>query len=179
MYEPSKPFSFWRTNDAFTQELSHYLQGKRVLEIFAGNGLLASLLSKNGVSIVSTSLFSEYDRSSIHKFHPVIEMDAMTAIRKYGSQSDVLLMVWPEATPVALNAALEFTLLGDDLPHQREIVFIGEKTDYAKNILGGCATDEFFELFSTIKHSFKYEGNRAEVAQALTMTEPQNRSCVA
>lgn len=169
MLEHMEPFSFWRRSDEFVNELSHYLQGKRVLEIFAGNGLLANLLSKKGIDIVSTSLFSDYDRSSFKKYHPVIEMHAMAAIRQYGPKSDVLLMVWPEANTVALNAALEFNLLGDDTAQQREIVFIGEKTDYAKDILGGCATDEFFEVFSTIKHSFKYEGNRAEVAQALVM----------
>ncbi|MFM5295119.1 hypothetical protein ACEUAI_12935 [Aeromonas veronii] len=170
-----EPFSFWRKSDAFINELSHYLRGKKVLEVFAGNGLLASLLSEKGINIISTSLFSEYDRSSIKKHYPVIEMDAITAIREYGVQSEVLLMVWPEATPIALHASLEFSLMSHEPPHKREILFIGEKTDYSKNILGGCATDEFFEVFSTVKHSFKYEGNRAEVAQVLTMGAPKSR----
>lgn len=46
----------------------------------------------------------------------------------------------------------------------KDIVFIGEVTDYAKNHLGGCATDEFFEAIQVSRKFESYRGNLLEAA---------------
>lgn len=42
------PGVFWKPNETFVTELADWLKGRRVLEVFAGNGFLASLLAKQG-----------------------------------------------------------------------------------------------------------------------------------
>jgi hypothetical protein len=160
-------FSFWKYNSEFVLELSKYLKEKKVLEIFAGNGLMASYLSENGVDITSTSLLRDYDRSGIQMHFPVVEQEALEAVLEFGSESDVLMMIWPETTPVASKAARLFFAMHKDNP-SAEIIFIGEKTDYTKGWLGGCATDDFFEDFGCVIHRFgSYQGNYIEVAEAI------------
>jgi hypothetical protein len=63
--------SFWRPNEAFVEELASYLAGKRVLEIFSGNGLLAGLLNARGVDVRATTLLSSHDSHRLGFFHPV------------------------------------------------------------------------------------------------------------
>lgn len=164
----NNPLSFWRNanNEPFVNDLAHYLKDKRVLEVFAGNGLMAHLLSQQGVCITATSLFKGYDLSSFGRYHAIEEIDCLAAINKYQSNHDVLLMIWPEATSMAFKAASVFFSLDETL--QKEIVFIGEKTNIEKGILGGCATDEFFEVFDQVAHRFlTYKGRSIEVAEAL------------
>lgn len=147
---------FWRPNPAFVDELAAFLQDKVVLEIFAGNGYLAAQLAARGVTITATSLRSGHDGHEAGFYHPVFNLHAVDAVA-LSDVHQVLLMSWPTVTDAALQAAL---LWGPD----RDILFIGETTDYAKNQLGGCATDEFFEAI-TVTHRFaKYEGNIYEHA---------------
>ncbi|MND11668.1 hypothetical protein D3C87_466000 [compost metagenome] len=160
-------FSFWSQNKSFVRELGQYLAGKRVLEVFAGNGLLASQLAEQGVDITATSLFKEYDSSHLKLHHPVVEMSATEAVLLHGSDANVLLMSWPEANNHAyLAAKMYFAMRGDE--PSSELVFIGEKTDYSRGLLGGCATDIFFEQFGKVIHRFdSYQGNCIEVAEVL------------
>lgn len=147
---------FWRPNSAFIDELIGALQGKRVLEIFAGNGYLAAVLASRGIDVVATSILSGIDAHDHGIYYPIEKMDAVTAVQTYGHECDILLMSWPTTTKFAVNAA---ELWGD-----RPIVFIGEFTDYSKNQLGGCATDEFFERFAITNEFASYKGNMLEKA---------------
>lgn len=150
--------TWWRPNAAFVSELAQYLQGKRVLEIFAGNGYLAALLQREGVEVRPTTLFTGHDGHQSGLYTAVEELDAESAVLRYGPESDVLLMAWPTVTEAALRAAL---LWGP----ARDIVFVGEITDYSQNHLGGCATDAFFECM-TFGHRFaSYQGNWIESAR--------------
>jgi hypothetical protein len=151
--------SFWRPNEAFVGELSSYLSGKRVLEIFSGNGLLAGLLSARGVDVRATTLLSSHDSHSSGFFHPVEELHAIDAVVQYGGESDVLLVAWPTTTPAVLMAALRW---GEDKP----IVFIGEVTDRSRGPMGygGCATDEFFDAVEVQQRFDTYKGNMLEAA---------------
>lgn len=159
-------FSFFKKDPLFITELSNYLKDKKVLEIFSGNGLLSRILYDNGVNIRATSLFKGYDHSSIFKFFDVEELSCFDAVNKYGDDADVLLMSWPEANNDALIASVNF--FKKDVFGNKKIVYIGEKTDVKNGILGGCASDLFFELFLKPEHVFSYAGNYIEVAEVFS-----------
>lgn len=137
----SDPISYGNFDAAFLDELVSYLGDKRVLEVFAGNGLLAHRLTERGVSIIATTRFASHDGHTYGMYHQVEELEATAAVRKYRDQTDILLMSWPTATEGATSAALAW---GADRP----IVFIGEVTDLSRGNagLGGCASDLFFDL---------------------------------
>lgn len=145
------PGQFGNFDDRFCDELKTWIAGRRVLETFAGNGLLAAALASRGVDIVSTSLFSGHDCHDRGMHHDVVEIDAVAAVDRYGDERDILLMCWPTTVEATTLAALKWG--------RKPIVFIGEVTDYSLGMrgLGGCATDLFFdvteetEVFSTYK----------------------------
>lgn len=130
-------FSWGTFSAGFVDELAAWIGDRKVLEVFAGNGLLASKLMAKGVDIIPTTLLRGHDGHDRGMFCDVVEMEASRAVREYGAGRDVLLMAWPTADMAAFMASATW---GGDRP----IVFIGEVTDYDKNHLGGCASDEFF-----------------------------------
>jgi hypothetical protein len=151
------PGTYWNPNPQFIDELVQFLDGKRVLEIFSGNGYLAALLAARGIAIRSTTQFSGHDNHEQGVYYDVEELDAVSAVNTYGHAHDVLLVCWPTVTPAVLHAV---SCWGSD----RDIVFIGEVTDYSKNHLGGCATDAFYEHMSFTKRFETYRGNYIEQA---------------
>lgn len=155
---------FWRPNLEFITELAQWLQGKRVLEIFAGNGYLAAELTARGIEVQATSLLSGMDAHSLGVYHPVEPVNAEEAVRRYGDEANVLLVCWPTVTPQVLSAV---TAWGAD----KDILYIGEVTDYAKAHLGGCATDEFFEGTFVVHEFSRYQGNMLEHAQVRRLSQ--------
>jgi hypothetical protein len=96
----------------------------------------------------------------------VIEMHALQAVRELGDGSDVLLMSWPTVTEAAAAAVLAWGC-------ERDVIFIGEMTDYVRGHLGGCATDAFFEMTEVMSVIESYEpGNVLERAVVLR-TRPE------
>lgn len=158
---------FWRPNEAFITELAAALEGQKVLEVFAGNGYLASVLARRGVEVLATSLLSGMDAHSEGLYHPVVECDAVSAVQALGTGHDVLLMSWPTVTEQAFLAAC---LWGD-----KPICFIGEVTCYASGRLGGCATDRFFECFAPEKTFASYHGYGTEKAFIGKMAAPSSK----
>lgn len=148
---------YWKPSAAFVDELVQFLGGARVLEVFAGNGYLAALLAARGINIKATTRFAGHDGHDSGVYFDVEGMDAITAVRTYGRQRDVLLMSWPTVTPAALSAVEQW---GAD----KDIVYIGEVTDYSKLQLGGCATDAFFEQVRVTRRFESYKGNFIESA---------------
>lgn len=155
--------NFWRPSKAFVHELSEYLAGREVLEIFAGNGYLARALHSKGIQITATSILSGHDNHEAGFYFPVMEVDAVTAVSQLSGGKDVLLVSWPTVTDQMLKAAIAW---GSD----RDIIFIGETTDYSKNQLGGCATDEFFEVVREVHRFETYQGNHYESAVVYRLT---------
>lgn len=155
------PYSYFSYNDAFMAELSQYLRPYRVLEVFAGNGKLASLLIQNGVDVKATSLHSGHDGHQITGFFTDVEhIDAINAVEKYHSDYDILLMCWPTVSTQCLTAAQRWN---------KPILFIGEVSDVSQHHYGGCATDAFFEAI-LIEHTFNsYHGNMLEKAFVATL----------
>jgi len=154
---PRVPGNWWTPQLAFVNELADFLKDKRVLEVFAGNGYLAGHLHARGIDITATTRFAGHDGHERGLYYPVVEMEACEAVFKHGDAHDVLLMCWPTTTPAAVMAA---ALWGSE----KDIVYIGEVTDYSKNQLGGCATDEFFKRVSFEREFTAYKGNAIEGA---------------
>lgn len=164
--EPQRELGvYWRPSNAFADELAEALAGKAVLEIFAGNGLLAAMLAKRGVDIVATSVLSSIDAHERGLYHPVIDMEASLAVKELGAERDALLMCWPNASGAALRACEAWGF-------ERPIAYIGEVTDYALGRLGGCASDEFFERFRAERELKSYHGNALEKALVGRLGEP-------
>ena len=124
------PGKFGNFDDPFCDELASWIAGRRVLETFAGNGLLASMLTNRGVDMVSTSTFSGHDCHHLGMHHAVIEIDAVAAVARFGGDSDVLLMCWPTTVEATTRAAL--------LWGRKPIVFIGEVTDHSQIGRASC-----------------------------------------
>ena len=115
--------------------ICRFVEDRRVIEVGAGTGLWAYLLSASGVSITSTDDYSwvqpeelRPQRSSpsgfpveARKFYPVERMEAETAVLSH-QDHEVLMICWPPPQKtMAFDAARLFT--GDRL------IFIGELSD--------------------------------------------------
>lgn len=155
---------YWRPNAQFISELISFLAGRRVLEVFAGNGYLASLLKDKGIDVKATSILTSMDAHAIKVYCDVENIDAVQAVNKYGADRDVLVICWPTVTNQVLKA---IQLWGAE----RDIVYIGEVTDHQENHLGGCATDEFFESIVVRKAFEHYQGNPLEKALAVRLMD--------
>ena len=157
------PVSYGRFDAAFVDELAGYLGGTKVLEIFAGNGLLSSMLSARGVDVLPTTRFSSHDGNELGIYADVVEADAVTAVAEHGPGRDVLLVSWPTTTEAMTRAALEWG-------SERPIVFVGEITrpDLGMSGLGGCATDSFFEM-TDIAMDFRSYRPRGLLERAVVM----------
>lgn len=161
---------FWRPNPDFLQELSSYLEGKRVLEIFAGNGFLARQLKDSGVDVTATSLRMGHDAHFNGLFCDVLEMEASNAVFDYGRKHDFLLVCWPTVTDRLLAA---LTLWGFNKP----VVYIGEtpRPELGMGGLSGCATDEFFEVIRWEHEFAHYKGNMLEKAGVIYLDKTKLR----
>lgn len=157
------PVHYGNFDAPFIDDLATHLRGRRVLEIFAGNGYLASLLAARGVDIQATSLFASHDGHERGFCHPVTEVDAVTAVTTLGTAADVLLVSWPTTTEAMAKAALAWGA-------ERPIVFIGEVTDHQLGGmgLGGCASDRFFEITAIDRAFASYRG-RGRLDRAVIM----------
>ncbi|WP_210499308.1 hypothetical protein [Vibrio crassostreae] len=129
----------------FVDQLANTLKGKKVLEVFGGNGYLANELHKRGIDIHCTSILSGMDGHEENLFFDVENITASDAVLRYGSDYDVLLMCWATVTNDA-DLALIFWGVNKD------IVYIGERNqpELGKMGLAGCATDRVHELLKPV-----------------------------
>ena len=148
--------AYWSRSSQNADALARELAGKRVLEVFAGNGALGFELAKRGVDIACASVLSSMDGHERGLLYPVLRLEASEAVRLIGSEFDALLMSWPVADS---GARMALRAWGKGRP----AVFVGEATDYGKGFLGGCADDEFFMEFAARKIS-GYRGKCGECA---------------
>lgn len=148
---------YGRLSAPFLDDLAAVIGPRKVLEVFAGNGFFAAQLAARGVAITATTQFSGHDAHEYGLYYDVEELEAVAAVQAYGATHDVLLMCWPTTTPRALQAV-------EAWGGEKEVVFVGEVTDYAKGHLGGCATDAFFERMHFHRRLDCYRGNVLEAA---------------
>lgn len=158
--------TFFSPSELFADELAHHLEGKRVLEVFGGNGLLSKQLNIRGIEVKCTSIHHDMDGYRHNPFYEVENISGYNAVRKYGGDFDVLLMSYPTADSGALRAIIAW---GEDKP----IIYIGERTTFSDgkypNIsdLAGCACDDFHKYLSPSKF-FKSYTPRGHLACAFS-----------
>lgn len=152
-------FSWGTFDPEFIDELAGALSGAKVLEVFAGNGLLSAMLKARGIDVHATSLFRTLDGHQSGFHCDVEEIDARHAAIRYRETHDILLMSWPEPDETAMQTCL---LWGEDRP----VVFIGEVTDLEEGHLGGCASDIFFELSEEVHVFSSYSSARSGLDKA-------------
>lgn len=89
----------------------------KVLEVMAGDGVLAGHLKDAGVDIIATDIF-------VHEpIFPVEELDAIKAVEKYGPEIDFLLMCWsPPSDPIVHQTAIRL----HEVNPEALILFMGE-----------------------------------------------------
>lgn len=165
----STPITYGNFTEPFLEELAAYLKGWRVLEIFSGNGYLASRLLDMGIELTATSLFMSHDGHSHGMYTKVIECDAMKAVRRYGADAVILLLSWPTVTAAAEYAAMEWGA-------ERPITFIGEYANEETGHLGGTATDRFFEITERQAEFNKYEARGDLEFAGILRSKPESVS---
>ena len=125
----SKPVSFGRFDAAFVDELAWYFGRMRVLEIFAGNGLLCSMLSKRGVDVLPTTRFSSHDGNELGIHADVVEADVPDGVKNLFDlpilRRDMALEITdrrPELVPLLMQSGWwkETFVLRDELLAWRE-----------------------------------------------------------
>ncbi len=153
-----EPFAYGNFSPGFVRSLAGRLRGQRVLEVFAGNGLLAARLAAHGVDIRATSLFAGHDGHERGMHHPVEQLDAVAAVGRYGDVSDILLMSWPTVTEAAARAVLEWG-------SERAVVFVGEipRPEWGMAGLSGCATDLFHEITDVVEELTRLRSHLDEI----------------
>lgn len=154
----------WGTFDKeFVDELAAWIGERKVLEVFAGNGVLAAELAGRGVDIIATSIHSPSLDGELRNYaFDVHNRDARDAVVEFGTDRDILLMSWPTTTDeAAAGAAL---LWGQD----RLIAYIGETKN---GFLCSCATDLFFDMTEEAHRFESYRSDGIDTA-AIRRTVP-------
>ena len=109
----------WEAVDA----IRTFVGSDKLLSCASGNGLWELFIQSRGVDVVAT------DTKPCSTYHPVEEMDAIEAVKKYADHN-CLMMSWPAYDdPMAYSCLKEFT--------GNKLVYIGED-EY------GCTGDGAF-----------------------------------
>jgi hypothetical protein len=120
------------------EEIKAFVGGETVLEIGAGHGLWAKLMSDAGMDIVATDTPDPKDKILRHlqgkNFHNIEQLGHIDALDKYGNRT-VLFMSWPPyKSPMAYESLEFFT--------GNKVIVIGEGK------LGCTGCDKFFDSLS-------------------------------
>lgn len=114
---------------SWLRELVPLLRNKNVLEIMSGNGMLAKGLKEFGIHVIPTELAPEnYSDAWVC----TEKIDAIEAIKKYGTHVDFVLCSWPPMSNLMDRCLLEMRKVNPTLL----LIYIGE--------FGGCNADESF-----------------------------------
>ena len=131
-----KHFSFSVPDKKSIEKITKFIGKDKVLEIGAGKGFHAYLLSLEGVDIVATDNYSWPAPTYGPNFMEIKKIDYKDALEKYKDRN-VLMMIWPP---------LEGSV-GGDMSHTalqnfkgNKIIYIGEEED------GATGTKKFFKM---------------------------------
>ncbi len=132
----------------WVKPLAQWIGERTCLEVMAGRGMLCFALRKLGIDIIATDDFSWNLKDTVTSVEP---LDALSAVKRYGRNSDILLMSWPPATDTAFYVLQAFC---KENPNGC-VVYIGE------TLGGDMATELFFKHFQTIWNPFFDEVSKA------------------
>lgn len=120
--------SFVRVFRKWTNPLANYIGDWKVLEVMAGNGMVAYSLKRSGIDIIATDNLSWKRFCKKNPWPiPIENIDAIQAIEKYGEKIDFLLMAWPMYNdPTAHGCMEELYKTNPDAI----VIYIGEWEDH-------------------------------------------------
>jgi len=126
---------------SWLRPLAEWIGGRRCLEVMAGCGSLSKCLFNLGVDVICTDSYGWADKAATWfetPWIPVERLDAVAAIRKYGSERDIVICSWPYMDDSCYQALLAMRESNPDAL----MLYIGEPA----NAFGAGATadDAFF-----------------------------------
>ena len=71
-----------------------WIGNRKVLEIMSGLGVLSSALREEGVDLISTDDYTATNFDFNTLWTNIEKLDALTAIEKYGKETDIIIMSW-------------------------------------------------------------------------------------
>ncbi|PWF99836.1 SAM-dependent methyltransferase [Levilactobacillus bambusae] len=87
----------------FAADLAQYIDGKKTLEVMAGNGYISKGLRDHDQLVYATDS-KDWTKENETGKHPVTEIERLSALdawQKYGNEVDVVIMSWsPDGLPV-------------------------------------------------------------------------------
>ena len=105
----------------FLDAFATYLEGKTVLDPFAGRGWLARGLRERGIHVIATDLHPWPDEASLTEIFP---MDALEAIQTYGPTVDTIILSW-----VPINDPIDVAIVKENRHNSllhKELIWMGE-----------------------------------------------------
>ncbi len=126
-------------NDSLVEYLHTLIGDKKVLEVFAGSGDLASALLEKGCYVTPTGIYSR-SFGNYSKPEHVIDLEAVKACRKYKDSHDILLASFPVTDDAFFLAAKEFEgpiILIGELYHKHPLNTVGSYS--------GTASDAYYD----------------------------------
>ena len=136
--------------DDWIKPLANWIGARKCLEVMSGCGALAYSLINNGVNITATDNFTWNGRSNWRDtdnyWCHIENIDAVEAIRKYGSNVDIIIMSWPDYES---DMAYRCLCTMREVNPNAMMIYIGEAP-------GGCtADDNFFHAIDIVDcHEF-------------------------
>ncbi len=127
--------------------LSVWIGDRNCLEVMSGSGALAYALMKQNTRIIPTDNFSGDDNFSYFwkednmMWIEVEKIDAISAVKKYGRETDIVILSWPFMDNTATEILKTMRIINTDCI----MIYIGEGR-------GGCtANSKFFNLAEPIE----------------------------
>ncbi|WP_456364201.1 hypothetical protein [Priestia aryabhattai] len=121
----------------------NWINGRKCLEIMSGRGWLSHALKLKDVDVIATDNFSWHKRCQTwdKTLTDIEEIDAVQAIKKYGSEVDIVICSWPKDDNTAFKSLKKL----NEINPNAVFVFIGE----AKTAT--CADVDFYEHYKLIE----------------------------
>lgn len=110
----------------FTNEIANFLNGKKALEVMAGNGYISKGLRENGANVICTDnlAWKKENETGKHLVTDVESLDAIDAFKKYKDEIDYIIMCWsPDGIDIDWRLLSAIREYGKDIP----LITIGEK----------------------------------------------------
>ena len=113
------------------EDLAEWIGDRKVLEVMAGCGSLSYSLRKAGCNIKTTDNKS-WNKMFFQEWCDIEELEACEAIKKYGNDTDIVVMSWPLQDSTAydvidlgrkMNKNMVFVVIGDEECVGNELLF--------------------------------------------------------
>lgn len=114
--------------------LADFLQGKKVLEVMSGAGYLSCALKYLGIDVIATDDKSWPNYEKFTLMTEIENIDAVSAVEKYGADMDFVIMSWPYMDDTAYFVLKKMHEVNPNL----QLIYIGE------GYTGCTASDKFF-----------------------------------